>query len=899
MNWKREIENAFDHAVDDSVVEELEQHATAMYAAARAEGVPAEQAQQRVRDQIGAWARDPLVRSRRPRHAPAVEPPASRTTGAIAIWQDARYAWRLIARQPAYAAVLVATLALGIAATTVLGSVAYGVLLKPLPWADAPRLIRLYETRQGSTRRFRPMLTNGTYREWRDHQSTIDGLGAWSTERLALIGRATSERITITEVTPSLFDLLHASPVVGRGFAADEAEPGHTPVVLLSYGFWQQQFGGQADAIGQTIRLDATTFTVIGVMAKSFAFPDRETRAWSPLYVEPPTTPGKEGYSISMFQAVARLRPGATPDQASAEGTARGRAVPNHGVTAMAVFGSNGPVEVTAIPLLASLTGDVRPAILILLVAVGLLLATATANAASLQLARATTRRRELAIRAALGAARGRLMRQTLVENVLLGLLGGAAGLALAAAMHRALPVILPAGFPRLDEVTFGWRVELFTAGTALIAGLGCGLLPAWHASRSDLIPALVEDSLAPSGGGLRTRVARTRAAIMTAQVAMACVLLIGALLLVRSFVGLMRADVGYDAGNVLTARVVLPDGAYTAAQRVTAADTIVTRLGGMPGVEKAAFANAIPFTNGEALSSFPVKTHAGGYVQVQSGVRSVSPGYFAALGQKLVSGREFTAADTAASQTVVIVNREFARKYLDGRALGWGLPTTNKDRSITDFGRPIVGVVENTARHDVTDTPEPEIYLSTAQQPFSSDTVNLVVRSASDPRGTVAALRSIVHDAAPDAPVEQVMTMRDRVADSLARPRLYAVLLATFAAFALAIAGVGLFGVLSYTVAQRAREIGVRTALGAQLHDIVGLVVRQAMAIAAAGVLIGLTVSVWAAGALRTYLYGVTTHDAASFIGVALTLMAVALLASIVPARRAASVDPVAVLRG
>jgi predicted permease len=383
-------------------------------------------------------------------------------------------------------------------------------------------------------------------------------------------------------------------------------------------------------------------------------------------------------------------------------------------------------------------------------------------------------------------------------------------------------------------------------------------------------------------------------------------VLLVGASLLTRSFVRLLNADLGYDATNVLTARLTLADGEYTPARRLAILGEIARRLATAPGVTRAAFSNSIPFTGGESLSSFPVKRRDGSTLQVQTGVRQVSPGYFAAMGQRVVEGREFTDADTAAAQPSVIVNREFSRKYLDGMALGWTLPGSGEKPGMTTIERPIVGVVEDTVRRDVTDTPLPEVYYVAShaagaisvQQVLASD-LNLVVRTSSDPRDVVPSLRSIARAAAPSAPLESVMTMRDRVADSLSKPRLYAILLGTFAAFALVIAGVGLFGVLSYSVALRAREIGVRSALGAQMADIVALVVRQAIVIAGLGLAAGLVASFWLTGALRTFLYGVTPHDGVTFAAVAVVLLVVSVLASVVPARRAASVDPVTVLRG
>ncbi|HMC76848.1 MAG TPA: ABC transporter permease [Vicinamibacterales bacterium] len=892
MNWKTQIKAALGPGIDEDVLEELAQHAAATYASARADGGDAADAQRRVTQQIHAWAANPALLRRRPKHDVAVVPPAGSASPLAAIAQDTRYAWRLLRRQPAYAALVVATMALGIAATTVLGSVAYGVLLKPLPWADAPRLVRLYENRQGSTRRFRPMMTNGTYLPWRDASSTLDAIGGWTVDRVVMPGQGTTGRIGIGYVTPSLLPMLRAEPALGRTFLPGEDDPSRPPAIVLSFGLWQERFGGRGDVLGQTLRLDDTNYTVVGVMPATFAFPDRETRAWLPYRVRPVTTPGQDGFYVSIFQAIGRLRPGATVEQAAAEGTARGRAAPDRGPVTMAVFGSNGPVDVSVVPLMQALTGEVKPAILVLLAAVVLLLVTATANVASLQLARATSRRRELAIRAALGAARGRLVRQTLVENLVLGLLGGAAGLALAAVMHRALPAVLPVDFPRLDDLALDYRIQAFAIAVSIAAGLGCGLLPALQIARHELVPALGEDSLAPVGGGLRARTGRVRALIMTGQVAIACVLLVGALLLVRSFIGMMNADIGYDAGSVLTARAVLPDADYTPERRLQAVDQILQRLAATPGVTRAAFTTAMPFTGGEALSSFPLKQRDGSTVQVQTGSRQVSAGYFAAIGQKLIEGREFTGRDTRTSQIAVIVNREFARKYLDGRALGWSLPGDH------NIERPIVGVVGDTARRTVTDTPQPEIYYASGQRPLEYTDLYLVVRTTGEPRRLAPSLRSIVRDVAPQAPLESIVTLEDRVADTLSRPRLYAVLLGTFAAFALAIAGVGLFGVLSYTVAQRAREIGVRSALGAQMRDIIGLIVGQAMAIAGAGVAIGLVASYWLTGALQKFLYGVTPHDAVSFGVVAAVLLLVSILASIVPARRAARVDPVKVLR-
>ena len=890
MNWKARL--AARLPLDDDVLEELAQHAASTYAAARAEGLTTDEATIRVDGQIDAWLANPALLQRRARRAPAVTPPPASGGRLASIAQDARYAWRLLGRQPVYASLVVATMALGIAATTAIGSVAYGVLLKPLPWADGPRLVRLYETRQGSTRRFNPMMTNATFLAWRESPSAaLDAIEAWTGRRAVVGSDEQPERVQIAGVTSGLLNVVGGTPLLGRLFEPADAEPGRPPVVVLSYGLWQERFGGAADVVGRTLRIGGTAHTIVGVTPAPFMFPDRATRAWTPYVIVPMVSKTSPVQSMQLFQALGRLRPGVTPEQAAAEGSARGRTVPSRGPVVMAVFGSDGPVEVSVIPMLQALTREVRPAIVILFVAVLLLLATATANAASLQLARASVRRRELAIRTALGAGRGRLVRQTLVENLLLGLLGGAVGLVLAALMHAALPSLLPADFPRLDDLAFDRRIQLFAVAISIAAGLGCGLLPALHAARSNVAQALVEDSLAPVGGGMRTGTARARAAIMAAQVAIASVLLVGALLLIRSFNAMMHADVGYDGSNVLSARLVLADRLFSEERRLQVVEEVLARVSAA-GVIRAGAATALPFTGAEMLSSFPVRKPDGSTVQVQSGSRQVSAGYFAALGQRVVEGREFTPQDGTGGQKVAVVNREFSRRYLDGRALGWTLPG-EEDTTIS-----IVGVVEDTVRNSVGDAPQPDVYFPMRPRPLRASDIHFVIRTAGDPGSLVSALRSIARQVAPAAPLESIMTMEDRVSASLAKPRLYAVLLGTFAAFALAIAGVGLFGVLSYSVAQRAREIGVRAALGAQVRDIVSLVLRQSMAIAITGLAIGLFASLWLTSALQSYLFGITARDAASYAIVGLVLLAVAALASIVPARRAARVDPVRVLR-
>ncbi len=406
-------------ALDDEVLEELSQHASGTYETARAEGRSHDEAERDVEALLAEWrAHAPTLR-RRPRRPTVVEPAREGVNLLAGIVQDARHGIRLLRREPGFALVAILIIALGIGATTTLFSVVNGVLLRPLPWADSDRLIRVSETRQGRSGRVRGTVLNGTYLAWADHPTTIDAIGGWlGNSAMTLSGRGDPERLRVTPVTPSLFPMLAVKPHIGRLFAAEEGVRGSSDVILLSFGLWQSRFGGSPDVIGQTVQLDDRQFTIVGVMPQEFAFPTRETRAWTAWAV--PGLVGQGGVITgSIFSAMARLRPGATLAQAAQEGTARARAAPSAGMVGMALFGANGPIDISVAPARDALIADVKPAIVVLLIAVLLLLATATANVASLQLARATTRRRELATRAAIGAGAGRLTRQLLVESAL------------------------------------------------------------------------------------------------------------------------------------------------------------------------------------------------------------------------------------------------------------------------------------------------------------------------------------------------------------------------------------------------------------------------------------------------------------------------------------------------
>jgi predicted permease len=692
-----------------------------------------------------------------------------------------------------------------------------------------------------------------------------------------------------------MFPLLGARPALGAAFAPDD-EAESRRLVILSHGLWQQTFGGNPDVLGRALRLDGEAYTVVGIMPPAFAFPDREARAWTPFRVRPVQQPNGSTY-LSMFGGLARLRPGVTPEQAAAEATARGRGAPDPGLVAVAVFGSRGPVIVTAEPLLESMLGEVRPALVILLAAVILLLAAATGNIASVQLARATMRRREMAVRSALGAGGLRLFRQSLLESLAVGMAGGIAGLALAALIHRALPALLPADFPRAADIAVDPMVLLFAAGATLAASVLFGIMPALEARRTAVTAALVEDGYSAAGGAGGSR---RRAVIMAGQVAVAAILLIGATLMIRSFLARLSLDRGYSPGNVLTARLPLPETSYTSQRRSALVETILTRLRGTPGVLDAGVTTVLPLTGSEAVMAFTLPPAAGASdapQQVHAAVRTVSPGYLDAMRIRLVEGRALQATDTATSQPVLLVNRAFARQYLADRAVGRSLPLAFEE------GKPhweIAGVVADVLPRSVTDPPSPEVYVSYRQLTAGLDhsEPTFVIRTTGDPTSFVPLLRNAVRAQDASLALDAVMTMEDRVMDDLARPRLYALLLGGFAAFASLIAAVGLFGVLAYSVAQRSREIGIRTALGARPLDVARLVVSQGLVITLAGLVAG----VWASAALTrvmsSLLFGVTPHDPATFVAVPAGLLAVSAVACFVPARRAARVDPLQVLR-
>jgi predicted permease len=782
-------------------------------------------------------------------------------------------------------------MALGIGATTTLFSVTYGVLMKRLPWPNGDRVVLLKETRGGNPPRF-GSFTNTAYFAWLNEASTIEDLAAWSQATVTLSGAGEPDRIRIAQNTASLFRVLGARPIVGSVFE-EKDETDKSSVVILSESLWRQRFGGDQRVVGRIVRLDGAPHTIVGVMPDDLAFPDRRTRAWVPYRVHP-----VDGNYLSLFSAVAKLRPGATAVQAAAEATARGKFVADTGMTTTAIFGSNGPVSIMAVQLKDAMTADVRQPLTVLLAAVLLLLVTAIANTAGLQLARATARRREMAIRAALGAGQARVVRQLLAESLLLALVGGAAGLVLAWWLHRLLPSVLPSDFPRIDGVV----LDATVIAVALIASIGASvvfsLIPAIHLRRLNLATPLSEDGSSPIGAGEATGVGRMRRGMIAGQVAIACVLLVGASLLGRSFLELLNADRGFNPSGILTARVFLPGSIYSAEQRYAIVRGILERVTSFSNAANAAFTSELPVTAGGSTAAFTLKT-ADGVVTAQASPRLVSAGAFAALGMRIVEGRDFNELDTEAAAPVAIVNRAFANRYPGSAAVGARVPMGVGYQDPTREAT-IVGIVDDVRYITSTTSSMPELYYSFRQfdRRLPVPSVTFLVRTSADPRALTGSLRTAIREADDTLVPDAIATMEDRVLTGLARPRLYMILFGGFAACALIIVSVGLFAVLWQTVAQRSREIAVRSALGAQRLDILRLVGRQGLAITAAGLIAGVAGAAALAGSMATFLFGVTPYDGLTYVLVPMLLLVVSTIACLGPALRAIRVDPVRWLR-
>ena len=798
--------------------------------------------------------------------------------------QDFRYALRRLIKAPGFTIVAIITLALGIGANSAIFSVVNGVLLKPLPFPEPNRLVGVYHMSEGH----RVVMSGPNFTDIAKSATTLESAAAISTGRAILTGEGEPMRLPVAEVSASLFNVLRVRPEIGRTFNADENTPGRTAVVILSHALWQQRFGSDPGVIGKRIMFDGERKEVVGVMPAGFSYPS-DRQAWMPLEYDGDFVVKQR--ASWYLEVVARLKPGVTAQQSAAEVETLGRQL------ARQYPDANGDVGMTTYPLLDAMVGDVRGSVWVLAGAVGFVLLIACTNVANLLLSRAAARETELAVRAALGANRPRLVRQLLTESVLLSLVGAGFGLLLAVWGVDLLTRLKPAGVPRLENVRVDGVVILFTMAIAIVTGLLFGLLPAFTATRG-LSHALKDGGRGAVGS---SRGQRIRGVLVAGELALAVMLLAGAGLLLRSFVKLQAVDPGFKTDRALTFDLTLPDVRYREDdRRIAFFDQLLPRLRALPGVSGASAVMGLPMSGMDFIISFEVKGRppVPPSQQPSMQVRVATPDYFTAIGVPLKRGRLFSQADTDGSPRVVILTESAARQFFHGEdpigktiTLGWG-----RRGAKARAGGEVVGIVGDIKDAGLNEGNPPQIYLPFRQWPVTS--MSVLLNASVPPLSLTDAVRNEVYAVDSSLPVSNVSTLDAIVAKSISQQRFYMLLLTIFASVALVLAGVGIFGVLSYAVSQRTREIGIRMALGARGSSVVGLIVRQAMILVGCGVAAGLGFGLLLSRTMTKMLFAVEPTDPATYLVVSGVLAAVALLASYLPARRATRVDPIVALR-
>ncbi|HKP10970.1 MAG TPA: ABC transporter permease [Blastocatellia bacterium] len=801
------------------------------------------------------------------------------------VLQDLRYAIRASLKKPAFTLIVVLALAMGIGANTAIFSVVNAILLRPLPFKNPDRLVMVWMS-NGKLGVAQDWHSFPNYVDYRDQNSTFEDVAAFNDRSFNLTGTGEPVRVLGAWSTANLFPVLGVPPLYGRTFAAEEEEPGKDLVAVISYGLWQRRFGGDAGVVGQPLNLNGVDRTIIGVMPAGFAFPEKETDVWVPLAVSPQRKQARGSFSL---KAIGRLKPGVTMPQARADMSAIADHLVEQFPQIMDSYGSN------LVPLHEQVTGKVRPALLILLAAVAFVLLIACANVANLLLARAATREREIAIRTALGATRRRLVRQLLTESVLLAVVGGALGLLLAVWGLQALIAISPANVPRLDQIRIDGRVLAFTIMVSLLTGILFGLVPALQASKPDLNESLKEGGRG-SAGSRRGR--RIRSLLVVSEIALSLVMLIGAGLLIKSFIHLQNFNLGFNPDKLLTLRVQLAGSKYREGpQVVNFFRQALERMQSVPGVQSVGgistiFLSDTPNSTNFTIEGRPVTTGAD---SIEVPLDAVTPDYFQVMGIPLIKGRVFDERDRADSLPVAIINETFAKRFFEGedpigRRYTYGTPDNNT-RWLT-----IVGVVGDMRRTGFDKDVRPETFLPEFQDPDNALTI--VARTTGDPGSSASALRDAVWAVDKDQSVFNIKTMDATLADMNAERRFTMLLLGIFAAVALILAAVGIYGVMSYSVTQRMHELGVRMALGAGARDVLRLVIGYAMRLALIGVGAGLIAAFFLTQLMGGLLYGVSATDPATFLLISSLLTGVSLAASFVPARRAMKVDPMVALR-
>ena len=806
------------------------------------------------------------------------------------VLQDTRYAFRLCLRTPGFTMVAVLALALGIGANTAIFTIVNAVLLEPLPFRDPARLVVMWET--NARRPGRPnVIGPANFLRWRERASAFDRMAPFYDYRVNLTGSGEPEEIVGMDVTPDFFPTLGVAPLVGRAFAEDEGPQGHDAVAVLSYGLWQRRFAGDAGVVGRTIQINSRSVTVVGVMpADMRLFLRRGSLAAKPaeLWMPFAFTEAHRNPRGRYMSAIARLKPGVplTEAQAQMDTIASGltKELPQFDTGWGALL----------VPMHRELSGDLRPALLVLTGAVGFVLLIACANVANLLLARGATRQREIAIRSALGAGRLRIVRQLLTESLVLCTLGGAMGLLVAQWGLALLLAISPVDLADLGPVPLSYPVLAFTTAVSLATAIICGFAPAFEGSRGSVQEAL-KDGARQIGASVRHR--RIRQAFVVGEIALAVVLLVGAGLMIRSFGSLRVVNPGFDARNVLTARVTVPSRRYPdEAKRIAFFANLVARLSAIPGVESAGAVSYLPLAGTGAGTGFTIVGQPAP-LPGQGPTADVSvcdDGYFRALRVPLLRGRVFSGREMREKSNVVVINDALARRYFPSEnPLGKSLVIAMTD---LDVPTEIIGIVGNVKFSDFATDARPTTYWPHPQLAYSAMT--LTVRTTSGPAAFAPLVEREVRALDKDQPVADVRTMDQWVARTLSQARFSSTLLTIFAGLALTLAAIGIYGVMSYSVSQRTSEIGIRLALGAEAGDILGMIVGHAIRLVAIGLALGVALALALSRTLTSLLYETTGTDPVTFAAVVSVLGAVAIAASYFPARRASRIPPVEALR-
>jgi putative ABC transport system permease protein len=790
--------------------------------------------------------------------------------------QDLRYGLRLLRRSPGFSIVAILTLALGIGANTAIFSVVNAFLLRPLPFADSSRLMRVWPTNGSIT-------SYPNFLDWKTQNRSFERMEVYVPRSFNITGGDRPQHVQGLRTSGGLLQLLQVNPIHGRTFVPDEIQPGGDHVVLLSEGLWQSRFARDPGVLGKTVKLNDEVFTVIGILPSTFQFPpDHPTDIVLP---QPPDPDRGHGF----LNVVGRFKPGVTLAQAQVEMDTIAKQ------QELLYPKQNQKAGVRVLSLRDSYAVNFRPALLIFLSAVGFVLLIACANVANLFLARTAGRHKELVLRAALGAGRVRLIRQLITESALLGLAGGAAGLAIAYWGVLGLVTLVRSTFAThaLDTASIDGTVLAFTLLLSLAVGMVAGLAPAFGASRLDVNDTLKEGSRGLTGNRRRNRM---RATLEVAEIALALVLLIGAGLMIKTFVLLNSVDAGIHPENVLTLNLAIGGKKYAETQaRAPFVSEVLHRVEQLSGVQSAAVVTDIPLSGDIDAEGFSIEGRQDPAPdrKLSWNVNIVGPGYLRTLGIPLLKGRDFTERDSASTPLVALINQSLARKYWPSQDPIGARISSDKKTWAT-----IRGVVGDVRQGGLGAEPVPEVYLSYLQDPFAWPYLTMLVHTSVDPMKLVASIQSAIWSVEKDLPITSIKTMEQIRSHSIAQPRLTALLLSVFAALALILAAVGIYGVMAYSVTQRTHEMGLRMALGARASDVLALVVGQGMLLAGAGIVLGLAGAFAMTRVLEKFLWGVRPTDTFTFIVVSLLLVAVALLASYLPARRATRVDPMVALR-